>query len=151
MIRELEQVLSIVKDAETGARGYLLSKDNTYLGPYDQATRTIGPELATLQGLVAQDGGSQKEIQELGSLIEKRMEFLRSRIGDLRGGIALPGKPDSALLFQGEVTMDRLRRTQRSIRRASRSSTTSCASRGRSRTRTSAGSTTSASPRGDGS
>src|SRR6202050_1388969 len=38
----LEDVLSTVKDAETGQRGYLLTDNEGYLGPYNAAVEQIG-------------------------------------------------------------------------------------------------------------
>jgi CHASE3 domain sensor protein len=44
----LEDVLSTVKDAETGQRGYLLTSKDSYLDPYNAAVREIGPRLYAL-------------------------------------------------------------------------------------------------------
>ncbi len=115
VIRELEQVLSIVKDAETGARGYLLSNDDVYLQPYDEATRTLAPHIGELARLIERDTASRKGLEELRSLADLRMRYLKDRISDQRGGLAPPGKPDSALLLTGKETMGRLRFTQKKL------------------------------------
>ena len=47
----LEDVLSTVKDAETGQRGYLLTDNESYLDPYNAAVEEIGPRLDALQRL----------------------------------------------------------------------------------------------------
>ena len=47
----LEDVLSTVKDAETGQRGYLLTGKDSYLDPYSAAVREVGPRLDALQRL----------------------------------------------------------------------------------------------------
>src|ERR1700733_2670720 len=45
----LEDVLSTVKDAETGQRGYLLTDRESYLAPYNAAAKEIGPRFDTLR------------------------------------------------------------------------------------------------------
>ena len=49
----LDNLLSTLKDAETGQRGYLLTGDPTYLAPYDRAEAelpVLGDDLARLIG-----------------------------------------------------------------------------------------------------
>ena len=41
VIESLEALLSTLKDAETGQRGYLLAEDEKYLKPYDDALRGV--------------------------------------------------------------------------------------------------------------
>ena len=50
-LTSLEDVLSTVKDAETGQRGYLLTDRESYLDPYDAAVEGIGSRLDALQRL----------------------------------------------------------------------------------------------------
>ena len=45
----LENVLSTVRDAETGQRGYLLTDEESYLGPYNAAASPKPVQL--IQGL----------------------------------------------------------------------------------------------------
>ena len=57
-----EQMLSTLKDAETGQRGYLLTSDPAYLAPYDAARTRIGVDLGCVgelsEGTAAQRGRS---------------------------------------------------------------------------------------------
>ena len=41
VIHELEAALSLMKDAETSYRGYVLTNDPAYLDPYDQAAAEV--------------------------------------------------------------------------------------------------------------
>jgi len=45
VLAKLEQVLSTLKDAETGQRGYLLTGDLRYLGPHEQAVARMPAQL----------------------------------------------------------------------------------------------------------
>ncbi len=48
----LARVLSLLQDAETGQRGYLLTHRETYLEPYSAALPAIDGEIAALRKLV---------------------------------------------------------------------------------------------------
>ena len=52
-------------DAETGQRGYLLTGDEAYLGPYHQATATID---AAFERLSKSAAGSADQIRALNTL-----------------------------------------------------------------------------------
>src|ERR1700757_1215568 len=41
VISELETTMSLMKDAETGQRGYLITHDRSYLEPYNRALNEI--------------------------------------------------------------------------------------------------------------
>ena len=45
---ELERLMSYIKDAETGQRGYLLSLDKDFLKPYYNSSKLIKAVLTTL-------------------------------------------------------------------------------------------------------
>ncbi len=54
----LSTVLSTLKDAETGQRGYLLTSEEQYLVPYDTARATIHGELAKLSRSMGSQQGT---------------------------------------------------------------------------------------------
>jgi signal transduction histidine kinase/CheY-like chemotaxis protein len=45
-LRYIETILSTMRDAETGQRGFVITGDEDYLQPYTRALREIAPELA---------------------------------------------------------------------------------------------------------
>src|ERR1044072_235814 len=51
----LERALSTLKDAETGTRGYIVTRNEIVLGPYFDAMKRLDSELAMLASLVADD------------------------------------------------------------------------------------------------
>lgn len=109
VLRDLEEVLSIVKDAETGARGYLLSNDSAFLEPYNGATTTLAPHLTELALLLAPDTAPGSEIARLRSETALRMQYLQERINDQQLGHVPVGRPDSILFRLGKQSMDQLR------------------------------------------
>src|ERR1700735_752244 len=58
----LEDVLSTVKDAETGQRGYLLTGNESYLQPYSAAAQEMGARLDALQRLTLDNPTQQDRL-----------------------------------------------------------------------------------------
>src|ERR1700735_1788797 len=79
----LEDVLSTVKDAETGQRGYLLTDRESYLAPYNAATQQIAPRLAALQRLTADNPAQQERLAPLKQHAAAKLNELKLTI-DLR-------------------------------------------------------------------
>lgn len=74
IIYQLEYVISLLKDTETGYRGYILTEDHQFLQPYTYAQKKLRSELQTLDALL-QNRPSQKEAaSELQTLIKQREE-----------------------------------------------------------------------------
>src|SRR5262249_16695290 len=51
VIQRLERLLSLLKDAETGQRGYIITGQEEYLAPHRAATNEVGKVLAELKSL----------------------------------------------------------------------------------------------------
>jgi len=65
----LEAVLSDLKDAETGERGYVLAGEDKYLEPYRAALEQIGPQLRGLRDLTKDNVNQQRRTDVLESQI----------------------------------------------------------------------------------
>lgn len=103
-----EQVLSSMKDAETGDRGYLLTGDPAYLAPYTLARSVMPAELASLQQLTVDNTTQQQTIADVRRLIAMRLGLLEQAIAAREQG---PSHLAKALTMSGpgKVEMDRLR------------------------------------------
>ena len=112
VIRELDQLFSLVQDAETGARGYLLSNDTNFLRPYAQAAELLPKQFEVLRGLIAPDTVATTMFNSIRARIGRRMEFLEQRIDDQSSGRASPGHPDIGMLQKGKESMDQVRASQ---------------------------------------
>ena len=66
---DIARVLQDFTDMETGQRGYLLTDDNAYLQPYNDAKATIGTHLANLRSALANRPQSEQAL-------ETQLEFL---------------------------------------------------------------------------
>ncbi len=82
-INSLEELLSSIKDAETGQRGYIITGKNTYLEPYQTALVKLAPQIQQLRKLTANDPQKLSQIDTLESLILVKLNELKKTI-DLR-------------------------------------------------------------------
>ncbi len=83
---ELESLLSTLKDAETGQRGYLLTDDASYLEPYLNATERIWSDVARLHAAAADEPEQQARFLALEQKIAKKLEELEKTITLARNG-----------------------------------------------------------------
>ena len=65
----LERLLSTLRDAETGQRGYLLSGSEEYLAPYDAALRELEARLTTVDARLQASSGSAADMPALRALV----------------------------------------------------------------------------------
>ena len=80
VLLELEEAESMLKDAETGQRGFLYTGDPRYLAPYDLAARAIDAHLAALMQMTAGDPQKQESVVELRALEQTKMAELEQTI-----------------------------------------------------------------------
>jgi PAS domain S-box-containing protein len=73
VLLQLSRTESLLKDAETGQRGYLLTGDAQYLGPYNVAVSRIHPEIVTLAQLTEDNPAQQSRILQLRSLADRKL------------------------------------------------------------------------------
>ncbi len=71
-IDNLEKTLSGIKDAETGLRGFTITKDTNTLLPYKNSFATVNSSLNELKASVKVDDFQQKKLSLLGSLIQRK-------------------------------------------------------------------------------
>jgi signal transduction histidine kinase/CheY-like chemotaxis protein len=105
----LYQLLSLIEDAETGQRGFLLTTDESYLAPYRNASGALDGEFRSLAGLIT-DPGQQRALATLTHQTQEMMALLSSSIDHQRAG-----ERDQALdairSGDGKASMDRARAT----------------------------------------
>ena len=81
----VSDTLSLLKDAETGQRGFLLTNDEAFLGPYEQARRQLPAQLATLMQLVQHDERQLASARELERLSLEKLDELAATIATSAG------------------------------------------------------------------
>ncbi len=76
----IQQLLSTLKDAETGQRGYLITGEITYLEPYTQALARTDGEINEAMRLTVDDPLQQERIRRFSILSHKTFEELAQTI-----------------------------------------------------------------------
>ena len=88
-------------EAERSQRGFLLTGDDRYLQPYNQAIPVIPTNLARLKGLLAARPGESENLARLDNLVSEKLAELRQGI-ELRRSEGAPGA--SATILNEQVT-----------------------------------------------
>jgi PAS domain S-box-containing protein len=86
VIEQLEAVLSTLKDAETGQRGYLLTEDPKYLQPYDDAVARVQTELSQIKELTADNPVQQSRLAELDDKVGAKLDELHQTVALMKSG-----------------------------------------------------------------
>ena len=73
VLNSSDSLLSTIKDAETSQRGFLLTGDETYLAPYDDAVGSVPGRLKELKELTADNPRQQAALIEISRLADERM------------------------------------------------------------------------------
>ena len=108
-VREkLEDVLSLLKDAETGQRGFVLTGEDSYLEPYNSATGDIGKKIEAVASLTRDNPEQQKSIQQLRELSRDKLYELGETI-KLRRETGMEAALAVIRSGRGKRTMDEIR------------------------------------------
>jgi len=84
VINRLESVKAEVIDAETGVRGFVLTKDERFLNPYRSGSQAAGPLLDELKLMTNDNSYYQEPLAKLENLIRKRLKSLAVIIDGFR-------------------------------------------------------------------
>ena len=108
MISRLQAVLSSVKDAETGQRGFLLTGVERYLEPYTQAQASLEVQINRARELTDDNPPQRARLDTLRRYIDQKMEELGEtirmrRAGDAAGALAVVSGD------RGKASMDNIR------------------------------------------
>lgn len=106
---QLQRLLTLLVDLETGQRGYIITGRYEFLQPYETASRELRSMYAGLRQQLGEAGTPNDQLQRLDALLEKRSQQISSNIADRekRGDSVLK---DIATYQSGKVLMDEIRR-----------------------------------------
>jgi len=104
----LIDLFSVLQDAETGQRSYLLTTEDKYLAPYDAAVRSTDNHFQKLEEVIRRQQGSEAFLKNLRSAIDEKLAEL-SKTVELKKA----GNLDEAMALvrsdAGKDLMDRIR------------------------------------------
>ncbi|KDN56072.1 sensor histidine kinase [Flavobacterium seoulense] len=75
---ELNQLISYIKDAETGHRGYVITNDSIYLEPFIDARENINKSFQSLSSRIDLDTVKQKQLSRIYDLVDKRFYYFKN-------------------------------------------------------------------------
>ncbi|MFN6486858.1 MULTISPECIES: response regulator [unclassified Nostoc] len=79
-INKLEELLSDMKDAETGERGYILTGQESYLEPYQAVIGNINTKIVELKNLIVDQPSQLKQFITVEALIGAKFAILKQTI-----------------------------------------------------------------------
>lgn len=104
----MNQLFSVVQDAEASQRGYLLTGKAVYLQAFNEADRTFPAAFARLDEYARLRPERQSDLTELRRLIELELASLRQAIA-VRAQKGVVPAETAAIQDQPETTMDQIR------------------------------------------
>src|SRR6476469_560632 len=101
-------MLSTLKDAETGQRGYLITGTPSYLAPYNRAIAQIHQRVQQLQTLTSDNQNQQQRLQTLQPLVDAKLAELNQTIQLQQSGRRAAAE-QVVRSDRGKHTMDQIR------------------------------------------
>jgi signal transduction histidine kinase len=108
VINQVERIMGSAKDAETGARGYLITDDRAYLAPYTSGTRELPVELDDFAQLTQDNPTQLHQLAEMRAIIAERLALLQQGL-NFRNDGAADSLHALVLSGTGKAQMDHLR------------------------------------------
>jgi methyl-accepting chemotaxis protein len=108
VVEHVANVLSQLKDVETGQRGYIITGNDTFLEPYRSGTAAVPKLIEELRELVADDVHQQRRLAEMAVLVAARLAESERGI-EVRRNEGLEAAEKFIAAGEGKRTMDALR------------------------------------------
>jgi PAS domain S-box-containing protein len=105
---QLEHVLSMLKDAETGQRGFIITRNPVFLKPYKSAQDQMYQSYIKLKALTIVDQRQQANLDTLLQLIYSRLDLMTISLESIRLHTANENQLSENLLAD-KVVMDNIR------------------------------------------
>jgi signal transduction histidine kinase len=108
ILERLNNVLSLMRDAEIGQRGYIITGEEDYLEPYRIAIAMIGRKMEDLRKLIVHNSDQQQKLLVLNSLITTELAEFKQTI-ELRKNKGFEAALQVILTDRGREVMDEIR------------------------------------------
>ncbi len=108
VIIALDALLSVMKDAETGQRGFVIAGTDKYLEPYNKALTNISARISDVEFLIHDNSTQKARIPSVKSHIKAKLAELAETI-NLRRSQGFEVTRDLVVSDRGKIQMDGLR------------------------------------------
>ncbi len=105
IINNLDKVLSDIKDAEIGLRGFYLTDNETFLEPYNHSQKNAEANFNKLVGLTSQ----QLQMDTLKGLINRKYEIMAAGRAEHFPDLQKLNDKQKSLIMEAKVVMDQIR------------------------------------------
>jgi signal transduction histidine kinase len=109
VISLLEAVLSTLKDAETGQRGFIITQEDPYLQPYQEAVARVHEEITGLRELLSDNPRQQQRLALLEQKVSTKLDELDQTITALKGTRDFKAAQEEVRTGKGKQQMDAVR------------------------------------------
>jgi protein-histidine pros-kinase len=114
-IDNLDLLKEHIVDAETGVRGYIVTRDETFLEPYTSSLPLLKQDLDNIKkSYMAYQPNERALIDQLGTLIKQRITNLGMVLQAVRGN---NHQEAIALMYAGKPVMDEIRNNRNTLRK----------------------------------
>ncbi|CAA9285319.1 MAG: hypothetical protein AVDCRST_MAG56-4077 [uncultured Cytophagales bacterium] len=86
LLVQFETVISLTKDAETGERGYIITRQERFLEPFERALRNLNREMEDLKKMTAATSFHPPRVQQLDKLVQRQIAVLTGNVVLVRSG-----------------------------------------------------------------
>jgi PAS domain S-box-containing protein len=114
IVQAAETLLTLLQDAETGQRGYILTRQEQYLAPYRVAIVQIPPTFDTLRSLLTNDPAETDQVSRLQDAIHTKL-FELAKTVDVAQNQGFDAAAKIVLTDVGKKAMDEIRQTIRAL------------------------------------
>jgi len=108
VLDELRLLLTILIDAETGQRGYLITQDPKFLAPYESASLALEEKRSVVKKLMSVDEERKNSFAELDVAIDNRMKLIRRSL-EMQRTEGLEAVRTTIMQGEGRRAMDKVR------------------------------------------
>lgn len=107
-LEHLNGLLSMLVDAETGERGYIITGRDEFLEPFNVALRGLDAEIERVSELTTESSEQQKRISEVSALAARKIAIMQDKIDVLRN-TGLAAAQQAVATGEGKEIMDHIR------------------------------------------
>ena len=108
VIQELGDLLSSLKDAETGQRGFIITGEQSFLEPYETSLALVSTRLADLRRLTADNPQQQQRLAAITPLVAAKLLELKETMA-LRETQGFTAASQAVMAHLGKSLMDQIR------------------------------------------